>query len=511
MFERQPSPPWFDVRALLPEWPGILPVWADRQSATPAYLRELGHTKRFLERWTADARFRAAFAEDADAACTRWGLHADPEAIQQLWDQELAAANDPRSADAPAPVLQHRAFHVEKSLFVDELQNRRCAPDEPDFRRWRERQIRRCSSELGLLKSARTVHAPVCFELAEGCSVGCWFCGVAAPDLGDLFLRTPGNRQVWRDTLEVVGDLLGPAAGHGFLYWASDPFDNPDYEDLLLDFANIFGTWPQTTTALAARQLERAHALVELSHRRGGFGDRFSLLSVRELDRVHERFTPTELVFTELVMQNKQSIEGRKANAGRARLTFARRAARAASTGQVVPEAPADASTIACVSGFLISMVRKTVRLISPCSASERWPLGYIQYEEAAFTDARDLGRVMRRLIADYMTPYVRGRDRLGFRSNLEFRASDAGFELVSPHVEQRFGASRLTRRVGELLEAGGAPAADIADRLQLELGVEPAEVFHTLNQLLEASVLDETLRIPPKLTMRTPGNWVAP
>ena len=46
-----------------------------------------------------------------------------------------------------------------------------------------------------------------------------------------------------------------------------------------------------------------------------------------------------------------------------------------------------EGGTIACVSGFLFNMVERNVRLISPCNASERWPLGYRIYDEGTFTD----------------------------------------------------------------------------------------------------------------------------
>ena len=37
-------------------------------------------------------------------------------------------------------------------------------------------------------------------------------------------------------------------------------------------------------------------------------------------------------------------------------------------------------NTIGCVTGFLFNMVDRTVQLISPCTATDEWPLGFYVY-----------------------------------------------------------------------------------------------------------------------------------
>ena len=131
--------------------------------------------------------------------------------------------------------------------------------------------------------------------------------------------------------------------------------------------------------------------------------DRFSVIALNSLNRIHEGFTPEELLRVECVPQNKESAEaGRylKSNAGRAR-KFARKRA-----GELVSEE--QSSTIACVSGFLFNMVERTVKLISPCNASERWPLGYWVIAQGTFGTAAELRDLMRSMIDETI------RDSLG-------------------------------------------------------------------------------------------------
>ena len=51
------------------------------------------------------------------------------------------------------------------------------------------------------------------------------------------------------------------------------------------------------------------------------------------------------------------------------------------------------AGTIACVSGFVVNMESKTVRLVTPTRACEKFPNGEIIVEIQEFDDADDLER----------------------------------------------------------------------------------------------------------------------
>jgi hypothetical protein len=205
--------------------------------------------------------------------------------------------------------------------------------------------------------------------------------------------------------------VYGIAARRGFLYWATDPLDNPDYEHFLADFYDVFGVCPQTTTAQGQKDIERTRRILQLAHSLGSPVDRFSIIALNSLYRVHEGFTPEELLRVECVPQNKESAAaGRvlKSNAGRARKFAAKRGNELVSEEQ--------SSTIACVSGFLFNMVDRTVKLISPCNASDRWPLGYWVIAQGTFDTADELRDLMRSMIDETI------RDSLGVLDTVRLR-----------------------------------------------------------------------------------------
>ena len=101
--------------------------------------------------------------------------------------------------------------------------------------------------------------------------------------MGILSTRSE-NAGLFRDVLEVLADVVGPTAGKwGFLYWATDPFDNPDYELFCRDFATQFGQFPATTTAKGWTDFPRTRKLIELSDAHGRAHVRLSILSLKML------------------------------------------------------------------------------------------------------------------------------------------------------------------------------------------------------------------------------------
>ncbi|MCW5315509.1 radical SAM family RiPP maturation amino acid epimerase [Nostoc sp. KVJ3] len=224
-------------------------------------------------------------------------------------------------------------------------------PLDPLFKAWRLRQIRRTFSEFGFEKADSIVHAPFAIELSKGCSVGCWFCGVAAQRLEGIFYYSQENASLWRGVLEVLKEVIGPGASQGFCYWATDPLDNPDYEHFLIDFHTILGNFPQTTTASAMRNPQRTKNLLKLSKEKNGIVERFSLLTLKEFDKVHQEFSAEELMSVELICQNDEAL-GAKAYAGRAREERFRKRIEASNHFDSTADSGVS-ETIACVSGFI--------------------------------------------------------------------------------------------------------------------------------------------------------------
>jgi radical SAM family RiPP maturation amino acid epimerase len=459
-------------------------VYLDKENhgASAQYVRELAEAKRLLERWSSDPAFARRLSEDTAGAMRELGLSLDSAGLDYLWDERQALGTRPE--DITLPALRYRAFILEKLTHRNRIRAGGTDMD-PRYTAWRGRQMQRADSELGPTIANGIVHAPFSIELSQGCSVGCWFCGIAAPKLEDIFLYTEQNARLFTGVMEVMKEVFGNGVGNGFCYWATDPMDNPDYEKFLVDFHGLTGVMPQTTTALALKDVGRTRRLLELSRRLGGMLERFSLLSLKQLERVHQEFTAEELLYVELVTQNREGHQA-KARAGKA-LQGRRGKGNEGVTheGDKVAE-----GTIACVSGFLVSMVSRTVKLISPCRASERWPLGYIVYGEGSFQDEEELRQEVRRLMEEHMHP-LRGEDVVGLHEHLRFEELEGGMSVSSSYQRKQFVELPVMREVARALSRGRRRVEEVVQEVSEEDGMKAAEAMLALELMYSHGVLD--------------------
>ena len=282
--------------------------------------------------------------------------------------------------------------------------------------------------------------------------------------------------------------MIGPAAGFGVCYWATEPLDNPDYEKFLGDFHDVLGVFPQTTTALPMKDPQRTRALLALSRSKGGVIERFSILSLALFRKVLRTFTPEELLFTELLPRNQESLLV-TANAGRARAKFA------------AQQQQRPAGTIACVAGFKINMVERSIELIAPCAATDRWPLGYWSYDVRTFADAGELESVLPTMIRTYMPPTLRYADRIRFREDLRYERTPDGFTVHSPHKTLAFRAIPYLDEIGDLIQAGAMSAGDIALWCEARRQTPLENTFYTLNYLFAQGILAEEPHNNPALS----------
>ncbi len=463
----------------------------DLSDVPQEYIRDVAHTKRFLERWTMDPKYREAFASDARAALTAIGVRLTPPEVMPHVDPGLATEAtrlvlSGRADEVPMAVRRYRYFIAEKIRHRTQLRTA-VVPADPRLRAWRDRMISRCVGELGPARADQIVHAPAAIELSKGCTVGCWFCGVAAPKFEFRWPYSPENAVLWRECLEVLGEVYGPSAKHGFLYWATDPLDNPDYEHFLTDFRDVFGVCPQTTTAQGQKDIERTRRLIRLATQMGSAIDRFSVLALNSLNRIHDGFTPEELLRVECVPQNKEATEAGnylKSNAGRARKFAAKR------SGELVTEQ--QSSTIACVSGFLFNMVEKSVKLISPCNANDRWPLGYWVIASGTFGSAGSLRDLLTSMIDDHVRDGLSVLDRVRLRPDVAMVVEPDKLRVISPGLGMSFGAQPLAGELAALLAEGTNTVEQIALRRRSTAGVSPTETLAVLDQLFAKGFFDE-------------------
>jgi len=452
------------------DFPAVL---APDSCPAPEVVSELAHTKRFLEYWAADAKFRQALPADPVGVAAAAGLQADPLELRPLWD--------PQPDQPPPSPKVHRwaAFMREKFQYRDSLRSSG-ASSHAGFRAWRQRQINRCMGEMGPAKGSSLVHALMAVELCRGCSVGCWFCGISALKFGGAWPYSQENRQLWRGVLSSARQLLGPASGRGFCYWATDPLDNPDYEHFCADFAEVLGRYPQTTTAQPMRDPDRFRRVHQASRQHGNEIDRFSVLSLGMLKKIFAEYTAEELLFVELVMQMDGAYTA-KAYAGKARSQPGRWKK---SFGQ---EAPPEhlSSTIACVSGLLLRMPEQSFELITPTLADDRYPDGYRVLARHTFASAGEFQTQLEGVLAG-LTARLPLDQPLRLRRDLRTTWKEGRVELISHHLKIAIPNAVLLRGLAE----GGRSATQLALECEAEQTLEQS--LQELNRLFAMGLLDE-------------------
>ena len=152
--------------------------------------------------------------------------------------------------------------------------------------------------------------------------------------------------------------------------------------------------------------------------------------------------------------------------------------------------------TIACVAGFLFNLVERSVKLISPCSASARWPLGYIVHAEGSFRTLRDLRSLLAGMIDDHMPVDVVGASTLRFHPGVNYRRGQDGFRLWSSagglRLTDRNGRAAYFGELGDLVSAGRHSAREVAGHLLERHGVLPGESFRILQRIFDRGYLCE-------------------
>ena len=322
-------------------------------------------------------------------------------------------------------------------------------PKHPKFDAWRMRRITAVRSELGFY--GRQIDHPIlAFELGDGCSIGCWFCAFAARKLTKNF-DYPENREFFREIIRHCVNLFGrEQTGGSLLYYGTEPHDNPHYLEFLKDFTGITG-YPLATSTAVTTDVEWGRKLIAF-YRQGPYPwPRFSVLSKAMLFKIHDLYSPEELRDVELLMQMKEHPRP-KISGGR--ILKEESGMRSRGEGHyldgIVPQ-----GTIACVTGFLINMVKRTIQLVSPCYTSKKWPYGYRVFDETTFTDARGFQGAITTLIGRSIPEEPPSILPIRFRDDLAFRPTEKGFDLVSPHQVYHFRGKDSYKPLGELIAEG--------------------------------------------------------
>jgi radical SAM family RiPP maturation amino acid epimerase len=360
-------------------------------------------------------------------------------------------------------------------------------PQNKKFAAWRKRRIAAAQSELGYL--GYMISYPIlAFELSDGCSVGCWFCSFATKKLkGILDYNT--SRDYFRRIVQHCIDLFGKEqAGMALPYYRTEPHDNPNYIDFLKDFEELTGAVLCTSTAVGD-DISWVRQLLDY-YKRGPYPwPRLSVLSVDMMNKIHDAFSPGELLHAELLMQMRENPRPKVAGGrilkeidglrGKQDITDKRKLR--------VPQ-----GTIACTSGFHINLVNRSIQLFSPCYTSKKWPYGYRVFDVSRYNDENDFPQVIQAMMERSM-PLSPPLDKpLRFRDDIVYRPTEDGFDLLTPNQIHYFKGKEKYGPLGELIAAGDRTYAQVYEQLVKEHGINPIIIKTVVQRLFDGGFLDE-------------------
>ncbi|NJD18691.1 MAG: radical SAM family RiPP maturation amino acid epimerase [Gemmatimonadetes bacterium] len=472
-------------------------------------LGEVARIKRFLELVEGDPDFRLSAREapaERQTLLAQAGMDLPASDLLSFWNLVDVADLAPSGlaevsaeiALEPLGSLWGDWVAAEMRVFKEALQE--WPPAGPaHLAAWHRRKTNRARSEA-LSGTHPTLLSLFGFELSKGCSVQCPFCGLDAPMLQGHFPYAAGNRRFWRELLGVARDLFGTATRSASLYHATEPADNPDYFRFLEDFHEIVGILPQTTTARPLQDPGWTRQLPRLSGASTWPHDRFSVLSLPLLRRIHRAFTPDELLHVDLVLMNRGAL-GSKAPAGRAlgparaQTHGASRAraesASAACTDDVLTPYP-PSGTIDCTCGWVVNLVDRNIRLVSPCRASEEHPLGSIVHAQGTFGDAASFREFLEGSMASAMRQHLDKYERLAFREDLTVESLPDGFALRSPYRRHVVRGHPQLPLLARLIGEGRHAPADLTTCL-VEEGMPVLEAVAWPDRLFQAGQLAQS------------------
>lgn len=415
------------------------------------------------------------------------------EALEELPDAALRALKQFPLIELWMRYILHRN-HV---LRIHNRESRTYRSRSIAFDGWRQRRIESVLSELGFY-GYNIDHAVVSIELAVGCSVGCYFCAYDAPQLTRVFDYTVAeNRALFRGVSQALFDELGAMAGHGMLYWSTEPHDNPHYLEFVKEYEEITGRGVFTATARCDEAWIRS--LIEYYRHFPSPSPRISVLSKGMLRRIHDRFTPDELRDVPLLMQLKEA--GRqKVLGGRPKMMEQLDQAsdlRDRDKHQMT-DGGVNQGSIACVTGFLINLLDKTVKLVSPCNTTRRYPYGYRVFDQANFETATEFRCVLKAMIERNMRSAPLPDHLIRFRDDLQYRSMGNGFHLVAPNQRHRFDEDAMYAPLGRLIAEGRRTYDQLFDCLVGEHKLNLLMLHQAIKKLFDGGFLDEVYRSTP-------------
>ncbi|MGQ3030206.1 MAG: hypothetical protein ACT60Q_17900, partial [Ferrovibrionaceae bacterium] len=236
------------------------------------------------------------------------------------------------------------------------------------------------------------------------------------------------------------------------------------------------------TTARGTDDVDLTRRLIGQLRERGGGPFRISILTTKQLRRLHAAIPLEDLPFVATAIQTR--------GAATYRIVAGRMIERGAA---LADDTPGGEGTIACITGFLVNLPERRVRLVSPCVADRRRPNGYRIHDERSFGDAADFADALTGMIAAAMPMTLAGGAPAQLRPGLVPDAADA-LLLRDRHAHYRLADTPLMRALVPLLVRGGTCAG--VEGVLVAGGHFPFAVKTTLQELFDHGLLADELDV---------------
>ena len=452
-------------------------------------IKDVAAIKRVMEMCSLIPGFQEKLNADFYGSIEEMGLNLKPQDVS--FSTTVNEKGLKLLSRFPDSLSQKYVDYMDAKIYFRDKLFEDCEPSNPAMKRWRKRQIGRCNLELGS-RNKSLIHTPFTMEIADGCSVGCEFCGLNAGKLKGLFRYTDENAKLFRKVIRSAKEIIGDAAGCATMYFASEPLDNPDYEKFLDDFEECFGRTPQITTAVVTRDISRMKRLLSHLDENSNIIYRFSITSLEMAETVLREFTPEELIYVELLPQYEQAPGNGFVKAGRA--------AKMLSKGDDTDQNEEEFSdTISCISGFKVNMVRKELVLTTPTNATKQWPTGEFILDKVNFTDGDDFALKLKDMIRKHMMNIIKPSDRIHIRDFIKIEKGEEDITKVIGRggAEYHFtikDASELYLYIFDILKEGFISKRDLVSHIvsmEKYRGTSSEAVFYIINRLWEMGIIE--------------------
>ncbi|MBR5376159.1 MAG: hypothetical protein IK139_02660, partial [Lachnospiraceae bacterium] len=174
--------------------------------------------KRLYECLYTDPDFFNKLSEDPLSMSEKTGIKEDPEEVLRTAER----IKDTKGEENPYYVLYRERLETVNRELMEGLSESQYE-DRRLYVHGRTTSSRMAVSTARIRLHPNIRYYPVMFELTEGCSQNCPFCALDTKPLSKIFLYTKENSVLWREILGIIKKAVGPAAGMGVCYFATEP------------------------------------------------------------------------------------------------------------------------------------------------------------------------------------------------------------------------------------------------------------------------------------------------